>query len=89
VTPVEAAVAHAWRESLGLPAVGLRDNFYDIGGHSILIPQVVGRINETFDIDLPLLSLVESPTVAGLAGCVEEVFRATARAAALAVEEAP
>lgn len=74
-TPVEAAVIAAWQAVLGVPRIDVDDNFYRLGGHSILIPQVVARLNATFQIDLPLLSLMESPTVAELAECVEQVFR--------------
>jgi phthiocerol/phenolphthiocerol synthesis type-I polyketide synthase E len=85
-TPVEAAVVGVWQRVLERDGIEVDDNFYDLGGHSILIPQVVGRLSEIFQIDLPPLSLVESPTVAELAGCIEDVCRSeggVARATAL------
>ncbi|WP_414938297.1 type I polyketide synthase [Amycolatopsis sp. cmx-11-51] len=74
-TPTEAAVIGVWQAVLGVRDIGVRDNFYDLGGHSVLIPDVVARLGATFQLDLPVLSLVEAPTVAELAERIEDVFR--------------
>jgi acyl transferase domain-containing protein len=74
-TPVEAVVAGVWQEVLGMPQVGLHDNFFALGGHSVLATTIISRLSKTFQMELPLLSLYESPTVAGLAQCVETVYR--------------
>ena len=74
-TPVEAAVISIWQAVLGLARVGVRDNFYDLGGHSVLIPNVMARLGALFQLDLPVLTLVEAPTVERLADRIEDVFR--------------
>jgi len=65
-TPIEGVVAEIWAQVLGLERVGVRDNFFDLGGHSLLATQVIARLRGTFQIDLPLRSLFEAPTVAGM-----------------------
>jgi acyl transferase domain-containing protein len=72
-TPVERAVAEIWQEALGVPRVSIHDDFFELGGSSLLVTQVIARVNRAYDLELSLLTLVESPTVAGLAACVEAV----------------
>lgn len=78
-TPLEESVARVWQEVLGIPQIGIDDDFFQLGGTSILITAVIRRLNEAFKVDLSALNLLESPTVAGLAGCIEAV-RGAARA---------
>jgi acyl carrier protein len=66
-TPVERALAEIWTEVLGLEPIGALDNFFDLGGHSLLATQVVSRVRAAFQVELPLRSLFETPTVADLA----------------------
>jgi acyl carrier protein len=65
--PVEEWVADLWRELLGLDKVGRHDNFFDLGGHSIVATRVVSRLEQDLGVEIPLRSLFETPTIAGLA----------------------
>ncbi|MCI0362341.1 MAG: phosphopantetheine-binding protein [Phycisphaerales bacterium] len=49
-----------------LEKIGIHDNFFDLGGHSLLATQVILRLRKTFEVDIQLRALFESPTVAGL-----------------------
>ena len=66
-TEAERAVAGVWREVLGVSDVGLHDNFFDLGGHSLLVPQVHRRLARQFDDALTIVDLFRYPTVAALA----------------------
>src|SRR6185369_8312046 len=74
-TPVEEIIAGVWSEILGTERVGVHDSFFDLGGHSLLATQVVSRLREAFSVEVPLRTLFEAPTVAGLAERVEESLR--------------
>jgi acyl carrier protein len=70
-TAVEESLAAIWAELLRRERIGRNENFFDIGGHSLLATQVVSRLRRTFEVDLPLRTLFETPTVAGLARAIE------------------
>jgi amino acid adenylation domain-containing protein len=64
---IERQIARVWQEVLGVDAVGANDNFFDLGGHSLLMVRVHGRLLEIFKGDLSLVDLLRYPTVASLA----------------------
>ena len=71
-TPVEKELAQIWAEVLLLNQVGIRDNFFDLGGHSLAATRVISQVIKHFQVDLPLKSLFESPTVAEMAAVIAE-----------------
>jgi polyketide synthase PksJ len=64
---LEVAIANIWREVLGTEHVGASDNFFDLGGHSLLVHHVQRRLEHTLGRDIPILELFRHPTVATLA----------------------
>ncbi|HEY0364855.1 MAG TPA: amino acid adenylation domain-containing protein, partial [Pyrinomonadaceae bacterium] len=71
-TDTEKEVAEIWSEVLRVERVGSTDNFFDLGGHSLLATQVVSRLRGTFGVEIPLRNVFEAPTVAALAGRIEQ-----------------
>lgn len=66
-TPTELKLAEIWAEVLGAGRVGTQDNFFEFGGHSLLATQVISRIIERMEVTVPVRSIFETPTIAGLA----------------------
>ncbi|MFL6282408.1 MAG: non-ribosomal peptide synthetase, partial [Pyrinomonadaceae bacterium] len=73
-TEMEVALAATWREVLGVEEVGIYDDFFALGGHSLLATQIINRVNQTFQIDLPVRAIFDDPTVAGLSLLIEETL---------------
>ena len=69
---LEKVLAGFYSELLGVDPVGVDDNFFDHGGHSLLVTQLASRVRKTFKIDLPLRLLFEEPTVGRLARLILE-----------------
>jgi acyl carrier protein len=73
-TPQEKILADIWSEVLGIEKVGIDENFFALGGHSLLATQIIHRINQTFQVDLPMRVIFDEPTIAGLSLLVEETL---------------
>ncbi|HJX28022.1 MAG TPA: amino acid adenylation domain-containing protein, partial [Thermoanaerobaculia bacterium] len=71
-TEEERRMAAIWTEILGVPRVGLQDDFFRLGGHSLLATRVIARLRRDFQVDLPLRSLFQTPTIAGLLELVRQ-----------------
>ncbi len=63
----EERLTDLWAELLGIEQVGIHDNFFELGGHSLLATQLISRMREAFQVEIPLQSLFEGPTVEQLA----------------------
>jgi amino acid adenylation domain-containing protein/non-ribosomal peptide synthase protein (TIGR01720 family) len=74
-TPIEAVLTEIWRDRLHLNVIGIHDNFFEIGGHSLLATQVISRIRTVLQVEIPLRSLFEAPTIAELAEHIEGLLR--------------
>ncbi|HEX6292587.1 MAG TPA: amino acid adenylation domain-containing protein [Herpetosiphonaceae bacterium] len=81
-TPTEQMVAGIWASILGVERAGLHDNFFELGGHSLLATQVITRVRDAFEVELPLRAVFEAPTVAGLAERIDAARTAAVIAAA-------
>ncbi|GAA3170824.1 MULTISPECIES: amino acid adenylation domain-containing protein [Streptomyces] len=66
-TGLEDTLAALWREALGVERVGVHDNFFDLGGHSLLLAEVRGKIADRLGTDLTMVELFQYPTVGSLA----------------------
>lgn len=71
-TALEQVLAGIFSEVLSLERVGANDSFFDLGGHSLLATQVLSRVRDAFQLELPLRKLFKAPTVAGLAAAILE-----------------
>jgi hypothetical protein len=77
-TDVEREIATVWSRALGFDGIGVHDNFFALGGHSLMAMQVATRVAEQLRVDLPQAILFEKPTIAELASVVQPSWRARA-----------
>lgn len=69
---IEQSLAQIWKDILHVEQLGVDDNFFDFGGHSLQVVQVQNRLRETVGIDVPVLKLFQFPTIRALAKFIEE-----------------
>jgi acyl carrier protein len=77
-TSIEKDLGQIWADLLGLGQVGIHANFFDLGGHSLLATQVMSRLQDKFQVELPLRTFFEQPTIADLALVITEIQAAKA-----------
>ena len=70
-SPVEEKLASIWRDLLRLDQIGVDDNFFDAGGHSLTAVRLVARVREAFGVDMTLRTAFDAPTIAELATVVD------------------
>jgi len=71
-TPVEKTLVDICAGILGINEIGIHDNFFELGGHSLAATRVVSRIRDSFEIELPLRAIFETPTIAHIAELVTQ-----------------
>ena len=76
LTPIEEIVAGIWSEVLRLPSITRKGNFFNLGGHSLLVTQVLARVREYLGVELAIRSLFEAPTLDQFARVIEEQITA-------------
>ena len=69
----EEKLVKIWSEILKIEKIGIHDNFFELGGHSLLATQVISRVRELFDVEIPLTELFKSPTIENLARFCQDV----------------
>jgi len=72
-TPIEARVIKIVSELLGIEHVGVNDNFFFLGGHSLLGTQLIARARDSFGVELPLRTVFDSPTASQLSAEIERL----------------
>ena len=75
-TPFEEIMMTIWQEVLNQEQVGIHNNFFDLGGHSLLATQIISRVRDQFEVDLPVRALFEHATIAALSARVEGIMMA-------------
>ncbi|MBD2510747.1 amino acid adenylation domain-containing protein [Nostoc muscorum FACHB-395] len=71
-TPIEEKLAKIWAEVLGIQHLGVNDNFFHLGGHSLTATQFLSRVRDVLQVELPFQSIFESPTIANFAKLIEQ-----------------
>ena len=69
---VEHSLVEIWHELFGIDGIGVEDDFIELGGHSLLAMQLISRVRESFQLEVPLRTLFELPTIAGLASHIKQ-----------------
>ncbi|NEQ12162.1 MAG: non-ribosomal peptide synthetase, partial [Moorea sp. SIO4E2] len=72
-TETQKVLAEIWKEVLGIEQVGIHDNFFDLGGHSLMATQVVSRLQNTVQLELPISRLFENPTIKQLGADIDAI----------------
>ena len=71
LTPTEESLSRLWEELLGVKGINAADNFFEIGGHSLVVMQLVSRIHARWSIDLRISDVFDAPTVVAMASVIE------------------
>ena len=69
---IETALVSIWEKILDVRPIGINDNFFDLGGHSLSATRVVSRIFTRYQFEMPLQSLFQSPTIVEMAAVIAE-----------------
>ena len=78
-TSLEQALARAWADALGVNSLGIHDDFFEMGGDSLLAMRLTVQINKLFGVDLPPTALFDERTIAETAAAIERLHREVQR----------
>jgi len=81
---IQTAVLDIWQKLLGVPYIAPNDNFFDLGGHSLLVIQMARHLGDKLKLEIPLEEFLEDPTVAGLVGRLKPTGDSAAQRSVLA-----
>ncbi len=70
-TPIQEKMCQQWQTALGVSSVGIRDSFFDLGGHSLIAAALINYIRQEFKVDISLVELLESPTIENVCELIE------------------
>jgi AMP-binding enzyme C-terminal domain/Phosphopantetheine attachment site len=73
-TSAELLLAQIWRDVLNIERIGIHDHFFRMGGHSLLATRAIAQLREVLQLEVPLRSIFEAPTIARLARTVEQLL---------------
>lgn len=73
-SPMEQTIAEIWRNLMGIAEIGIHDNFFQLGGNSLLGIQLTSQLRQKFQLEVPVRVLFEAPTVAELALTIEDIL---------------
>ncbi len=88
-TPAQELLAAIWQDVLHVSKVDIHSQFAELGGHSLLATQIISRIRIIFGVDMPLRSLFETPTVAGLAERIDQAMQHNSRLISQPIQHIP
>lgn len=69
---IEEIIAEAWQELFKIDKIGIHDDFFDLGGHSLMATQLAARLNDAFGIEIPLQNIFQATTIAEIAQLIED-----------------
>jgi phthiocerol/phenolphthiocerol synthesis type-I polyketide synthase E len=71
-TEIEHVVVNVWQDTLGIDQLGIHDNFFDLGGNSLIGLKVISRLKKELSMDIPITALFEGPTISALAKVISK-----------------
>ncbi|MEB3147558.1 MAG: alpha/beta fold hydrolase [Sphaerospermopsis sp.] len=84
---VELQLTNIWEEILNVRPIGIQDNFFNLGGHSLLVVRLMAQIQQNFGINLPLAIILQNPTIAQIANILSQQTNSLSHSTLVAINE--
>ncbi|MEA5627145.1 amino acid adenylation domain-containing protein [Nostoc sp. UHCC 0251] len=84
---IELQLTQIWEDILNLRPIGVKDNFFNLGGHSLLVVRLMAQIQQHFDINLPLATILQNPTIAQIADTLQQQTDTLSNSALVAINQ--